>query len=172
MPLKKLRVKSRRRNPVDAFDALIALLPRPWSADQFVEQVSRSRTRPISLITLPIPERQASGYWLPWADRDVVVVPDSAVGARRDAIVCHELAHIVLEHEPLLANDVEDLGILAPNLSPELVARFLPRHGYEARIEREAETLATRLIAYIDVHSGDSPGRSDTEHDRISDRLR
>ena len=52
-----------------------------------------------------------------------------------------------------------------------LVARFLPRHGYQAGIEQEAETLATRLIAYIETRSHD-PGPSATEHDRLTDRLR
>jgi hypothetical protein len=61
--------------------------------------------------------------------------------------------------------------MLAPNSPPELVARFLPRHGYAAGIEREAETLATRLIAYLETRSHDTGG-SATEHDRLSDRLR
>ena len=168
----KLRGSRRRRDLTTALDSLVSLIPHPWSAEEFIQQVSRSRQRPIHLLTYPLSTGDPTGFWLNTAMADYIVVPDSATGARRDAIIGHEVAHIVLGHEPQPATQLDGLAALAPHSSPELVARFLPRHGYEARIEREAETLATRLIAYIDAHSGDSPGRSATEHDRLSDRLR
>ena len=163
---------SRRRDLTDAWHALVQLIPTPWSAEEFIRQVSRSRQRPIHLLTYPLSTGDPTGFWLFTAAADYIVVPDSATGARRDAIIGHEVAHIALGHDPQPFDQLDGLTSLAPNSSPELVARFLPRHGYQARIEREAETLATRLIAYIDVHSGDSPGHSATEHDRLSDRLR
>lgn len=163
---------SRRRDLTAALNSLLPLIPRPWSADEFIRRVSTSRRRPIHLLTYPLSTGDPTGFWLSTTGADYIVVPDSATGARRDAIIGHEIAHIVLEHDPQPATQLEGLAALAPNSSPELVARFLPRHGYQAGIEREAETLATRLITYIEAHSGESSGRSATEHDRISDRLR
>ena len=170
--LVKLRGGPRRRDLTSALNALLPLIPQPWSAEEFIGQLSRSRQRPIHLLTYPLSTGDPTGFWLFTTAVDYIVVPDSATGARRDAIIGHEIAHIVLGHDPQPVNQLDGLAALAPSSSPELVARFLPRHGYQAGIEQEAETLATRLIAYIDAHSGDSAGRSATEHDRISDRLR
>jgi hypothetical protein len=100
------------------------------------------------------------------------VVPDRATGSRRDAIIGHEIAHIVLGHEPQPTTNLRGLSELVPNLSPDLVALYLPReHGYGVKIEREAETLSTHLITYIETRSREQNG-SVTEHDRISNRLR
>lgn len=167
----KLRV-SRRRDLTDTLRALQPLIPAPWSADEFVQQVALSRGRPIHLLTYPLSTADPTGYWIPTAAADFIIVPDSATGARRDAIIGHEIAHIVLGHEPQATTSLGGLSELAPNLSPELVALYLPRHGYNIEIEREAETLATRLISYVETRSPGLPHRSVTEHDRISDRLR
>jgi len=167
----KLRV-SRRRDLTGALRGLLPLIPMPWSAEEFIRQVSLSRDRPIRLLPYPLSTDGATGFWLPIAAADYIVVPESATGARRDAIIGHEVAHMVLGHDPQPATLLDGLAALAPNSSPELVARFLPRHGYQAGIEWEAETLATRLIAYIETRSHESTSGSATEHDRLSDRLR
>lgn len=167
------RKASRRRRDLILATALQTLklsIPRPWSTEQFVHSVGEARGRPIRLMPYPLTTGDPTGFWLSYPTVDYIIVPESATGERLDAIIGHEVAHIVLGHEPLVASQAADA--LTPNTSTALVTRFLPRHGYEQAIEREAETLATRLIAYIEVHSGDSPGRSVTEHDRISDRLR
>jgi len=162
---------SRRRDLTDAWHALLPLIPAPWSAEEFIHQVALSRQRPIHLLTYPLSTGDPKGFWLSTPGADFIIVPDNASGARRDAIIGHELAHIVLEHDPQPTNQLDGLAALAPHSSPDLVARFLPRHGYQAGIEREAETLATRLIAYIETRSHEQD-RSATEHDRLTDRLR
>ena len=164
------RSRNRRHDVGDRFHALIPLLPTPWSADEFVTRVAQQRGRPIRLLAYPLSTEDPTGFWLATAESDYIVVPDTASGARRDAIIGHELAHIVLGHDPRPATDQEGLAALAPNSSPELVARFLPRQGYEAAIEREAETLATRLIAHVLARSGG--GAAATELDRLTSRLR
>jgi hypothetical protein len=162
---------SRRRDLTDAWHALVPLIPAPWSAEELVHRVALSRQRPIHLLPYPLSTGDPTGYWVSIPAADFIIVPDSASDARRDAIIGHELAHIVLGHDPQPTNQLDGLAALAPNSSPDLVARFLPRHGYQADIEQEAETLATRLIAYIETRSHE-PGRSATEHDRLTDRLR
>ena len=166
----KLRA-SRRRDRTDPLHALLPLIPTPWSAEEFIRQVSRSRQRPIHLLPYPLTTSDPTGYWIPTAATDYIVVPDTATGARRDAIIGHELAHILLGHDPRSRTIRPDLPCSRPTRHRNLFARFLPRHGYAAGIEREAETLATRLIAYLETRSHDT-GRSATEHDRLSDRLR
>ena len=161
---------SRERELSGRFLALIPLVPTPWSADEFVRRVAEERSRPILLLTHPLSSDDPTGFWLSTPAADYIVVPDNASGARRDAIISHELAHIVLNHDPRPANDLEGLAALAPNSSPEMVARFLARQGYEAAIEHEAETLATRLIAHVEARTR-STG-SATELDRLSSRLR
>src|SRR5664279_3334668 len=164
------RVSRRRDLIADTLHSLLPLIPTPWSAEEFIHQVSRSRQRPIHLQTYPLSTGDPTGFWLSTPAADYIIVPDSASGARRDAIIGHELAHIVLEHNPQPTTELDGLAALAPHSSPDLVARYLPRHGYQASIEREAETLATRLIAHIETRTHD--GRSATEHDRLTDRLR
>jgi hypothetical protein len=171
----KLRVSRRPDLPdalTDALHALQPLIPTPWSADEFIEQVALSRGRPIHLLTYPLSTGDPTGYWLHKDTADFIIVPDRANGARRDAIIGHEIAHIVLGHEPQPTTNLRGLSELVPNLSPDLVTLYLPRHGYNVEIERQAETLATHLITYIETRSRDPLSGAITEHDRISDRLR
>lgn len=179
-----MRAWGRRRGDVvnDAFDALVPLIPQPWSVDEFVQRVAQQRGRPIVIVPLPLTPQQASGYRLAEHDRDVIVVAESATGERRDAIVGHELAHIVLEHQtPVSFTSSDDLQPIATAAGGELIDRFLrhrdfliqsgalAREKYDASIEREAETFATRLVAYA---QGRDDGGDATEHDRLRDRLR
>ena len=165
-----IRKRSRQREVTDPLQPLLALLPDPWSADEFVHRVAEHRGRPIQLLTYPLSSDDPTGFWLSTADTDYIVIPETAGGSRRDAIIGHELAHIVLGHDPLPANDTAGLAAVAPSSSPELVGRFLPRQGYGADIEREAETLATRLIAYVNARTTDAG--TVTELDRLTSRLR
>ena len=146
------------------------MLPDPWSVDELVARVAHHRSRPIHVLSHELTSDQPTGCWLTTAKADYIVVAQRAGGARRDAIVCHELAHIVLEHSPRSVVDQAGLAALAPHSPPELIARFLPRDGYDTAIERDAEDLATRLIA----HAGRTSPASDssTESHRLSNRLR
>ena len=106
---------SRRRDLADALHALLPLIPTPWSAEEFIHQVSRSRQRPIHLQTYPLSTGDPTGFWLSTPAADYIIVPDSASGARRDAIIGHELAHIVLEHDPQPTTQLHGLSTLAPH---------------------------------------------------------
>ena len=174
--------RPRHKAANDAFDALIPLIPQPWSVDELVRRIAIGRGRPIAIVPLPLTPQQATGYWLAEHDRDVLVVPDSTFGERRDAIIGHELAHVLLGHEsPVSFTDPEQLSEVASSSSDELIDRFLrhrdfliengalARERYDAAIEREAEAFATRLVAHT---STPGSGGDATEHDRLRDRLR
>ena len=161
--------RRRRREVSSALDVLIPLVPTPWSAEAFIDRVAQNRGRPINLISYSLTSDDPTGYWLSYPDRDVIVVPDSAAGSRRDAIIAHELAHMMLGHLPMQAAGVDDPSALTANMSPDLVARFLPRHGYQPIIEKEAESLSTLLMAHIYARP---TVETRTERGRISDGLR
>ncbi len=153
-----------------AYQALVPLLPDPWSVDEFIALVATERRRPIRVLSHHLTTGDATGYALRRRNEDVIVVPIKAAGARRDTIICHELAHIVLGHAPLVTDDVTFLSMLAPSCPPELVARFLPRDGYDTDDERAAETLATRLITRAQTRS--HRRTTNGELDRLTTRLR
>ena len=95
----------RRHDLGERFQALIPLLPTPWSADEFVRRVAADRNRSILLLTYPLSTEDPTGFWLSTSAVDYIVVPVNASGGRRDAIICHELAHIVLGHDARPAPD-------------------------------------------------------------------
>ena len=161
--------RSRQHEIDDLFHGLVGMMPDPWSAEDFVARIARSRGRDIRLLTAPLTTSDPTGFWLSTRIADYIVVAENASGARRDAIIGHELAHIVLGHSPQTTADADGLADLAPSTSPELVVRYLPRHGYEVAIEHEAETLATRLIAYVQARPAATTA---TELGRLSNRLR
>ena len=162
---------TRPRDPNErAYQYLVALLPDPWSADEFVDLVAADRGRPIRLLPHQLSTGDATGYALRRTSQDVIVVPTTATGSRRDAIICHELVHIVLDHAPHVTDDIEFLKMLVPHCPPELLERFLARDGYDTDDERTAETMATRLItrAQTRIQHRTTSG----ELDRLTTRLR
>lgn len=163
--------RTRPRDPNErAYQHLVALLPDPWSADKFVDLVAANRRRPIRLLPHQLSTGDATGYALRRASQDVIVVPTTAAGSRRDAIICHELVHIVLDHAPHVTDDIEFLKMLAPHCPPELLERFLARDGYDTDDERAAETMATRLITR--AHARIQRRTASGELDRLTTRLR
>ena len=165
------RSRNRRLDPNErAFQSLVPLLPDTWSVDEFVAHVAADRRRPIRILPHELSSGDATGYALRRRNDDIIVVPDTAAGARRDAIICHELAHIVLGHAPHITDDIEFLSMLAPHCPPELLERFLARDGYHTDDERAAETLATRLITRAQTRSHQRT--TSGELDRLTTRLR
>jgi Zn-dependent peptidase ImmA (M78 family) len=139
------------------------LAPDPWSVSGFVDAVATELGRPIRLLAYPLTSSDPTGLWVSTRSGEYIVVPEQASGTRRDAIVAHEIAHIVLGDEPLAA--VADGGACAHLLeaaSPELVARFMPRHGFDSDAERRAEWLATVLLSAVGQRAMIGTSRSET----------
>ena len=167
---RKRDANGRRADSASAFAGLVDILPQPWSAEELLRRIAARRARPIHLFSCPLSGDDPTGFWLTTSRADYIVIPDTATGARRDAIIGHELAHILLGHTPLPLADGALLSALVPDSPPELVARFLPRQGYSDDVEREAEQFATLLITH--VHAERVGEVEPTELDRLSSRLR
>lgn len=159
----------RRRNESDAPTALnvsdaLRLVPADGDVIGLLRNVESVRGREIVLMSKPMPADAPSGLWVSVPDRDYVVVPEAAPHSRLGAIVCHEIAHMLLGHRgeaTLRATDI------APDIDQSVVARFLGRHGYEVEQEREAERLGTQLAAEAARRARLTPGA-----DIVSARLR
>lgn len=115
---------------------------------EIVEQISMLRNRPCDVVTFNPAEHPDApcGAWLECRDRDVLVVSETAQGFYRDHVLAHELSHILLGHQ---ADDAlaQMLDAALPDISPNLIKRILGRHTYTDPQERDAETLASRILA-------------------------
>ncbi len=101
-----------------------SLMPAGGDVNAFAEAVAVSRGRPIYVLDLPVQPTSPSGGWFARESDDYLVVDVASTQSRRAAIICHELAHILLGHkgDPL---DSDQLSILAPTMDPLVAARFL-----------------------------------------------
>lgn len=76
-----------------------------------------------------------------------MIVQDLAVGAHRDHIVLHELAHILCEHEgDRYRHDEPALSALDGVPEGGAVVRF--RSVHDSAVEREAELLAAAFAEF------------------------
>ena len=157
-----------------ALQRLEACMPHPWSIDDFAANLARQRRRAIHLIPWPLTDVDESltGMWIPTAVADYVFFDGQASPSRREAIVGHELGHLVFDHAARLENASDELlKALAPSVSPELARRILSRarSTYGDEEESLAETFATALIR---AGNGRRGFAGDTELGRLDDSLR
>ena len=146
-----------------AVNEVIPHIPVPWSMERFVGAIAQMRGRPITLMAHPLAPDAASGWWLKTANTDYIIYSaDCHSVERREAVVAHELAHLLLGHEPAGATSGEAA------LSPAIAARFMNRTAYSDRLELEAETLGTMILAACHAIE---PGEGETGA-RFSHRLR
>lgn len=122
------------------------LMPVDGDLDGLVENLGQHRGRDIHILSREFAGRATSGLWLQADHADFLVVDEPTTPSRRAAIICHEVAHMLLEHE---ANSVSSdaIATLAPDLGPALIARALARHAYGTEDESEAEQAATMIGA-------------------------
>lgn len=119
-----------------------SLLPADGDLAAFIEAVAKERGRQIVVLEYPLGGSAASGLWLTTAEVDYLVVSSGAALSRRTAILCHELAHMLLGHDAD-AEAPDALAAVAPDISPEVRGRFLARTAYEAHAECDAEEVGT-----------------------------
>lgn len=119
-------------------------IPEPLDVDELCRRVAQRRGRP--LVLLPQDTAQLgvpSGVWVPAEGRDEVYFDVLTTPAHRDAIVLHELGHILFGHPPL--NVVEVIAARYPEVAGA-AQRMLCRDGYGEQHELEAEMFATVVL--------------------------
>lgn len=108
-------------------------------------RLGEHRRRPIILIGFVADAGTPSGMWVNAQSQDFIFYDNVTSPVHQDAIIWHELSHLLLEHAgPLL--DPEQARRLLPDLDPALIMRMLGRDSYDQSVEREAEQLASLLM--------------------------
>lgn len=176
-----MKLNARRSSPAGRHRARVValgerLLPRDGSIDGFVSAVADHRGRPMHVLDYPLDAAGPSGLWIGTSSGDYIVCSADTTPTRRAAIVCHELAHMLLGHEPEVG-DVQAaqavVQVLAPDVDPLVAARFLARHGFdrhgfEGPAEEDAEAAATAFV----TAAAHRQRAAATASDRVSERLR
>lgn len=139
-------------------------LPDPFTVADLVAAVAARRGRSIDIGTLPGgATAQTCGVWFQLVDRDVILVEENTSAFHRDHIVLHELGHMLCDHRGGDGGDgrdrVDDLALLLPDLSPDLVRRMLGRTAYTNDEEQEAELVASLIRITAETRApGAEPG--------------
>lgn len=148
----------------------VRLVPADGLVDHLVAAVSGQRDRRIHLLPEELGPEAPTGMWICTDQADYIVFPADASTAERAAVICHELAHMLLGHQPVSEHDrmCQMASVVAPSVDPEVRQRFLTRHGYLEQVEAEAEHLGTALMIQLARNAQANAVRRDT----VSDRLR
>lgn len=143
-----------------------ALIPTTGSVDDLVAAVGASRGRPFRIFGAPLRGTMTSGAWIPTTQADYVLYPESASPTRREAVICHELGHVLLHHDPALHETLSPalLGQVAPSLSQSTARAMMFRSSYTNQEEADAEYLGTVLATAL-------AGRREASHWESSSRL-
>ena len=122
-------------------------VPDPFDIDVFRDQLARRRGR--ALHVLPLPEGLGSnapcGMWMATDQEDWIFVEPQTSQLHREHIVLHEISHMICGHVDELP--VESFARLLPNLDVGMVTQVLGRTSYTTDEEREAELLASLILA-------------------------
>lgn len=124
-------------------------VPAPWDLQVFLQALGEQRDRPILLH--PIAGSRTTdtptGLWLPTFEADHIFYEHQTSKPHQDHIVCHEVGHMVLRHQPDPANPGHYLRRkVFQHLDTELVDLVRARTSYQLVEEQEAETVATLIL--------------------------
>lgn len=130
-------------------------VPVPWDRAAFIDGVARLRGRPIRVVpTVDKLAVSACGLWIKRDSDDIIIHEAGTSEYHIDQIVCHEIGHMVLEH------DGGPRGAASPNggYRPKMIfatalAGLDPRTGvilgrtaFDDDRERDAETFASIVM--------------------------
>lgn len=148
----------------------VRMVPASGLVDDLVAAVSREQNRAVHLLPADLGPEAPTGMWISTDQAEYIVFPADASSAERAAVICHELAHMLLGHQPEAQVDrlSQMATTVAPSIDSEVAHRFLRRHGYVEKVEAEAERLATVLVTQLARNAESNAVRQDT----VSDRLR
>jgi hypothetical protein len=130
-------------------------IPVPFDVGEFAARLGRQRQRPIRLIPFTSAPGTLCGLWVSTADADYVYHEEGTTPFHISCIVLHEVSHMLLGHYG--PPDQQDLAsLVAPAVDPSLARLILGRSAYTTPQEREAETLASRILDRATVWPGSS----------------
>lgn len=128
-------------------------VPVPWDRAAFIDGVARLRGRPIRLV--PTVDELAlgpCGVWLKRDDDDIIIHEAGTSEYHIDQIVCHEIGHMVLEHDGGSRGDT-NAEYLPKMIFASALAGFDPgtgvilgRTSFDDNRERDAEMFASLVM--------------------------
>jgi len=124
-------------------------LPDPFDLAELCRAVSAHRRRPLHVRRIPGPagRTRPCGIWIATDEDDWIFVDQDTSPLHRQHIVLHEVAHMICGHDAAALPENDLVGRLFPDLSPAMVKSVLSRASYRSEQEREAELLASLILA-------------------------
>lgn len=127
-------------------------VPVPWDRTIFIDAIARLRRRPIRVVpTVDKLAISACGLWMKRDDDDIIIHEAGTSEYHIDQIVCHEIGHMVLEHDRGIAGGSD--GSHHKMIFANALAGFDPRVGeilgrtaFDDDRERDAEMFASIVM--------------------------
>lgn len=131
-------------------------IPYPWDPQEYVHRTAEHRGRPIIVHEVDAARlagsgcSTGSGLWIAREHDDVILYGAGTTDWHAEHIVCHEIGHMLLEHDRMAGEPDNMLDPpllrLMPSLSPDAVRAVLRRQDYGTDHERDAETFADLVM--------------------------
>jgi hypothetical protein len=137
-------LKHLRRECQARLDALG--LPTPCDISTLCNHLSQQRDRPIQLVPMTMQASHPCGILVASDTTDFIFYDANTSKPHQEHIVMHELAHIICCHRGSGGLDDASIGLLFPDVDPELVRDMLRRTTYSHVQEREAEIMASLIL--------------------------
>lgn len=129
-------------------------VPVPWDRSLFIDGVARLRGRPIRVV--PTVDKLAlspCGLWMKRDHDDIIIHEAGTSEYHVDQIVCHEIGHMVLEHDGgprqaagAGADDAKMIFATALAGFDPSTGKILGRTGFGDERERDAELFASMVM--------------------------
>ncbi len=129
---------------------LLAVLavPVPFDVAAFCQSVAAQRGRALRLVPEPAAVMgETVGLLLVLADQDEIHYVADTSTYHQQAIVLHEVGHLLADHD---GQHPFPVSLLAGDWDPAVVQRLRGRHRYDDDEEREAEGFATAILDHVD----------------------
>ena len=147
-------------------------IPSPFDLDAFCAALGRERDRPVVLVPIALPGRAPCGMWAVTDDADYIFVQKQTSPLHQALIGLHEVAHLLFGHTGSGQTEERTDPVFAPNLDPETVRYMLRRTHYSAAAERQAEMLASLILAEVGAWAPAEPaGPLPPEVNELVERL-
>ena len=143
-------------------------LPEPFDLDEFCRRIAAHRGRALQLVAEPAGSMvEAVGLLVGLADRDEIHYVVDTSRYHQQAIVLHEIGHLLADHD---GRHSFPLSLLAGDWDPSVVQRLRGRHRYDDDEECEAEGFATAVLDHVDLQTRRGGARRGTSTASASPR--